>query len=136
MVFVYAGNDDGVHLGGNAARLEFFESFKLFADEQFSGLDVAVLFFLVADPCVDFSADCGVYGVDGNGDMANLQFGKFINIGEQVEAVDCHAEQHSGYSLRTRCRVSIVSSGLAKGSPGPAMPTTEMLGESSTAPFR
>jgi len=50
----------------------------------------------VADPCVDFSADCGVYGVDGNGDMANLQFGKFINIGEQVEAVGCHAEQHFG----------------------------------------
>ena len=51
---------------------------------------------VVAHPGINLFGYGRVHGVDGHGDVADLQFGQLVDVGTNAQAVGGHAKQHLG----------------------------------------
>ena len=105
--------------------LEPADGVELTFQEELRRIDASQRAPAVADPCVDPRADFGIDGVDRERDVADLEAGQFVHIrGHARGRSSPDRAAFPGNACRTARSVAIVSSGLANGSPGPAMPTT------------
>ena len=94
VLIIDAGNDDRVDLHADAAAFQGGNRFRLAIPEQPGGGRAAIDPLRVADPGVNLRADFRIDGVDRQGDVARFQFGQFIDIGQDVQAVGSDAQKH------------------------------------------
>jgi len=91
VIVVYGGDEDGVHLDDHLPLRRFLKAPKLMVEEDLGGLKPRVLLPLVGDVLVDLLSDIRVDCVQGDGDVADAEAVKPVDLIGQKETVGADA---------------------------------------------
>ena len=94
MFLVDTGNNDAVDFDEDVAGFQPTDGLQLTFQQDRGGFGGPQDALADAHPGVNLGADLRVHGIDGDRHVAHLQFGQFIQIRRQIQAVGGDTEHH------------------------------------------